>query len=96
MCGGISQYNTKSEDVVGNVINPMQMIYSCQRIEGFVCMPWLTGKRGNFLKDMEGFLRSGKVVPQESFFDGIEEWAVGFQSLFTGKNIGKVVIRTNV
>jgi NADPH-dependent curcumin reductase CurA len=96
VCGGISQYNQSKDAVVGNTFDPMQMVYTCQRIEGFISMPWLSGKRGSFLKDMAGFLRAGHVVPQESFFDGVECWGEGFQALFTGKNVGKVVIRTNV
>lgn len=92
VCGGISQYNKSTME--GNTINPMAMVYTFQRIEGFVCFPWLIGQRGNFLKDMSQFLRETKVIPQETFFEGIENWAEGFQSLFTGKNLGKVVIRT--
>lgn len=95
VCGGISQYNTSKEAVVGNTLDVMQMVYTCQRIEGFLAQPWLTGQRGSFLKDMAAFLRAGQVVPQETFFEGVEQWGLAFQSLFTGKNVGKVVIRTN-
>lgn len=95
MCGGISQYNASKEAVVGNTLDVMKMVYTCQRIEGFVSWPWLTGQRGNFLKDMAAFLRAGQVVPQETFFEGVEQWGLAFQSLFTGKNVGKVVIRTH-
>jgi len=96
VCGGISQYNSKRELVEGNTINPMAMVYTGQRIEGFISWPWLVGAKGNFLKDMARFLREGKVVAQETYFDGVEKWAEGFQSLFTGKNLGKVVIRANL
>ena len=91
VCGGISQYNEAIPQL--NAINPMKMIYSYQRIEGFVCIPWLAGKKGNFLHDMHSFLRSGKVTVQETIFNGIESWVEGFQSLFTGANVGKVVVR---
>ena len=30
---------------------------------------------------------------RETSFDGIEKWPEGFQSLFTGANVGKVVVR---
>jgi NADPH-dependent curcumin reductase CurA len=91
VCGGISQYNEAIPQL--NVINPMKMIYTFQRIEGFMCSPWLSGKKGNFLMDMHSFLRSGKITAQETRFDGIESWVEGFQSLFTGANVGKVVVR---
>jgi NADPH-dependent curcumin reductase CurA len=91
VCGGISQYNESKPAL--NSINPMAMIYSAQRIEGFVCSPWLSGKKGNFVQDMHQYYRQGFVVSQETYFDGIEHWVDGFQSLFTGKNVGKVVVR---
>ena len=91
VCGGISEYNNAS--VVGNVINPMKMIYTAQRIEGFVCMPWLTGKKGDFLNTMHALLQKGDLVVQETETVGIENWALAFQSLFTGANLGKVVVR---
>lgn len=91
VCGGISQYNEANPAL--NSINPMNMVYTFQRIEGFVCSPWLSGKKGNFLQDMHRYFREGYLVSQETYFDGIEHWVDGFQSLFTGKNVGKVVVR---
>ena len=91
VCGAISQYNLSNTP--GNNINIMNMIYSAQRIEGFVCAPWLSGKKGNFLNDMAGWYKEGKIVEQETVTDGIENWPVAFQSLFTGANRGKVVVR---
>lgn len=91
VCGGISQYN--DAQVITNSINPLKMIYTAQRIEGFVCMPWLSGKRGAFLDTMHSLLQSGALVVQETETIGIENWPIAFQSLFTGANLGKVVVR---
>ncbi|CAE7557797.1 P2 [Symbiodinium microadriaticum] len=90
VCGGISHYNEKPDL---NLINPMELIYSFQRIEGFMFIPWLTGKKGNFLGDMQSYLREGKIIPQESYFEGIESWPLAFQALFNGASLGKVVVR---
>ena len=68
------------------------MIYSFQRIEGFVCSPWLTGEQGNFLQDMAKWVKEGKIFVKETHTKGIEQWPVAFQSLFTGTNHGKVVV----
>jgi NADPH-dependent curcumin reductase CurA len=76
-----------------NSIMTTQMLYTFQRIEGFVCMPWLSGAKGDFLNDMHGWLREGKLAVEETVFEGIEEWGAGFQSLFTGGNTGKVVVK---
>ena len=75
-------------------INPMAMIYTAQRIEGFMCMPWLAGMRGNFLKDMHGFLRAGKIIAKETPYEGIEMFGAAFQALFTGSSpCGKVYVK---
>jgi len=91
VCGQIAEYNSREPNLCK--INPMKMIYSAQRIEGFTCGPWITGKKGSFLKDMHGWLTEGKLIRQETVFNGIEAWIDGFQSLFTGANVGKVVVR---
>lgn len=91
VCGQIAEYNKGSPHVCA--FEPMKMIYTCQRIEGFVCHAWLTGKKGNFFSDMAEWLQEGKVKVQETFFEGIDSWPLAFQSLFTGGNTGKVVVR---
>lgn len=91
ICGQIQEYNNKT--VAPTLFNPIKMIYTQQRIEGFVCGDWLYGARGDFLKDMSRWLAEGKIRIEETNFEGIENWPLGFQSLFTGGNTGKVVIR---
>lgn len=90
ICGFIAEYNNGVPNLTK--INPMDMIYTQQRIEGFVCTPWLVGKQGNFLHDMHTWLREGKIKVQETRFEGIENWPIAFQALFTGGNTGKVVV----
>jgi NADPH-dependent curcumin reductase CurA len=65
-----------------------------QRIEGFVCSPWLFGSTSpEFLKDMSAWLREGKLVHTETVFHGLQSWPQAFASLFTGSNSGKVVVK---
>ena len=90
ICGGISAYNNSER--TPQRLFPMDMIYSFQRIEGFMCMPWLSGKKGNFLPEMHSWLREGKIVVEETHFTGIEAWPDAFQALFTGANTGKVTV----
>lgn len=92
VCGGISSYD---EAVVKPLaFNPLQMIYTFQRVEGFVCFPWLAGLRGNFLGDMTKYLHEKKIPHvEETVFQGIESWAEAFRALFVGANTGKVVIK---
>ena len=91
VCGCISGYNDAKSPA--NSINIGDLIYTFQRVEGFVCMPWLSGAQGNFLEDMSTWIQDGRVKTEETFFDGIESWPDAFQSLFTGKKLGKVVVR---
>ena len=42
---------------------------------------------------MHRWMRDGKLVVEETTFEGIESWPEGFQSLFTGRNTGKVVVK---
>lgn len=91
VCGGIAAYNEATEPLVS--ISPLQMIYTAQRIEGFVCGPWLTLQRGNFLETMRAALADGSVVVEETFYDGIDAWIDAFRALFDGSHVGKVVVR---
>ena len=91
VCGTISQYNSADPEKVS--LNPAQMIYTGQRIEGFISSTWLSGKQGDFLGDMHKYLEEGRIKVHETVFEGIESWPIAFQSLFTGANNGKVVVR---
>jgi NADPH-dependent curcumin reductase CurA len=93
VCGSISGYNEAKP--VGNTLNLMQTIYTFQRIEGFMCGPWLQGKEGHFFRDMAAWLKAGQVRNvEETFYDGVEQWPVAFRSLFeANNNKGKVVVR---
>jgi NADPH:quinone reductase len=92
VCGQIAAYHDKEPSKVN--IYPGKMIYTFQRIEGFVCLPWLTGKKGNFFKDMSGWIASGDVLVEETKFFNLESWPAAFRSLFenTASKDGKVVV----
>ena len=75
-------------------MNILDMIYTQQRIEGFLCGDYLKGKKLNFFGDIYDLWKKGDItLPEETFFDGIEKWGDAFESLFTGKKMGKVVVR---
>jgi len=97
VCGCISQYNSGggAGGGLGGDCNQLPlgpMIYPQLRIEGFMCMRWLSGQKGNFLRDMARLLKQGKLEITETNTDGLENWGKAFQSLFTGGNNGKVVV----
>ncbi|CAK9078145.1 NADPH-dependent oxidoreductase 2-alkenal reductase (AtAER) (NADP-dependent alkenal double bond reductase P1) (DBR1) (NADPH-azodicarbonyl/quinone reductase) (NADPH:2-alkenal/one alpha [Durusdinium trenchii] len=90
ICGVISDYN-KSK-MSPNKIYVSNMIYTEQTVQGFHCLPWLQGERGQFLEDMALWLSEGKVQVRETVFDGLDSFGSAFRALFEGGNIGKVVI----
>ena len=92
VCGCISTYNDAIP--IPNNLNIGQLIYTQQMIQGFVCGEYLKGEKLNFLKDMEKYYKEGVLkVPEDTVFHGIENWPVAFETLFTGKKVGKVVVR---
>eukprot|EP01038_Epipyxis_sp_PR26KG_P005200 gene5200-7238_t len=93
ICGAISQYLEKERAKLS--IDVMKLIYLEQKVEGFLASSWLNGTKNNFkwLEEMHAWIGEGKIAIQETYFDGIEQWPVAFQSLFIGKNLGKVVVR---
>jgi NADPH-dependent curcumin reductase CurA len=96
VCGGISLYGGAAAEPTPVKVDPLKMIYAAQRVEGFVCTPWLVGARGEFLKDMHAWLQEGWLKADETVFDGVEAYGEAFASLFNGKHTGKVVIKIPV
>ena len=92
VCGQIAAYSDAAAKQP--VINPGQMIYTFQRVEGFVCMPWLSGQKGAWLSDMGQWYRDGIVKPTETKVHGVECWPAAFNRLFerTERKSGKMVV----
>ena len=58
VCGSISSYNSAKPEYCK--INISNMIYSFQRVEGFVCHPWLTHQKGIFSTIWQSGLKRAK------------------------------------
>ena len=88
VCGMISTYNGGGE----GVRNLFNLIYGRVRMEGFVAsdFPHL---QADFVRDMTGWLKDGRVKYQETILDGFERAPEGLIGLFSGLNNGKMLIR---
>ena len=88
VCGMISTYNGAGE----GVRNLFNLIYGRVRMEGFVAsdFPHL---QADFVRDMTGWLKDGRVKYQETILDGFERAPEGLIGLFSGLNNGKMLIR---
>jgi len=90
ICGMISIYNA-TEPQPGPR-NLALLIGKNIRMEGFIVshhfdlMP-------KFIEDLSGWAREGKVTWKETVFEGIEKAPDAFMGLFTGDNLGKMLVK---
>ena len=88
VCGFISGYNS-GHSSVSNLSN---IIYSRVMLRGFVGTDFLH-LHGQFLGDMAGWLKEGKVKYQETILDGIGNAPSALIGLMEGKNSGKMLVK---
>jgi hypothetical protein len=88
VCGFISGYNSGHSNV-GNLSN---IIYSRVMLRGFVA-PDFMHLWGDFLRDMAGWLKDGKVKYQETVRDGIAAAPAALIGLMAGENSGKMLVK---
>jgi NADPH-dependent curcumin reductase CurA len=91
VCGMISAYNN-----FGAVSEPVttlsNIIYNRVMIRGFVYYEF-ESKRAQFLEDMKGWLRQGRLKYRTTILQGIEQAPAALIGLFTGANTGKMVVQ---
>ncbi|KAI8558282.1 hypothetical protein RHMOL_Rhmol04G0078900 [Rhododendron molle] len=91
LCGMISQYNKVWTEREG-VRNLLNMVGKEVKMQGFLVGSYLD-RFGDFMKEMEAYLKEGKVRSKHKVFSGIESFLESFSSLFSSSNSGKVVIQ---
>jgi NADPH-dependent curcumin reductase CurA len=90
VCGMIAQYNaTELPPGPSNIINviPMRIM-----IKGFIVSDWFN-LMPEFIRDMSGWAKAGKLKWKETIVDGIENAPKAFIGLFHGDNTGKMLVR---
>ena len=70
------------------------MIYNRVTMKGFVAYEFF-GIREQFMADMRRWLAEGKILYRDTILDGIENAPAALAGLFTGRNIGKMLVRLN-
>ncbi|MFC4150207.1 NADP-dependent oxidoreductase [Micromonospora mangrovi] len=90
ICGMIAQYNSTEPPAAPR--NLALVIGKRLTLRGF-----LVGDHGNlrdqFVADMAGWLRDGKLSYDETVIDGIENAPEAFLGLMRGENLGKMLVR---
>ena len=96
ICGQISTYNNSEDDPSKINIYPNYLaktVYRGLSILGFVVSDFFHRNEEEFYKDMPVWLDQGKIQFHETFVDGFENLPRAYEMLFTGENIGKIVVR---
>jgi NADPH-dependent curcumin reductase CurA len=90
LCGAISMYND-TEPAPGPT-NLARTIGLGINMRGFLVRHY-RHMRDDFLRDVGGWLTDGQLTYRETVYEGIESAPDAFIGLFTGANIGKMVVR---
>ena len=89
-CGGISSYNEeKPRPGPSNLFN---ITTKRLTMRGMIVTDSLD-RRGEFEKEVGGYLQSGKLKNKETVVEGLDQAEGAFIGLFTGNNIGKMVVK---
>jgi NADPH-dependent curcumin reductase CurA len=89
-CGGISGYNEeKPRPGPSNLFN---ITTKRLTMKGLIVRDWLD-RQGEFEKEVGAYLQSGKLKNKETVVEGLDQAEGAFIGLFTGNNIGKMVVK---
>lgn len=89
-CGGISSYNeTTPRPGPSNLVT---MTTKRLSMKGLIVRDWMA-RQSEFETEVGGYLKSGKIRNFETVVNGIENAVEGFIGLFTGDNMGKLVVK---
>jgi len=91
VCGMISAYNTPGARSTG-ITTLSNMIYNRITMKGFVVYEF-NDMREQFLSDMTGWIKDGRMKYSETIHNGISEAPEALIGLFTGENIGKMLVK---
>lgn len=90
LCGMISQYNeTGKPEGPPNII---LAVGKSLRLEGFIVSNHFD-LYPQFAKDMAEWIKAGKITWKETVEEGVERAPDAFLKLFTGENLGKMLVK---
>lgn len=90
LCGGISSYNA-TEPVPGPT-NLMNLVVMRGRMEGFIVIDYMH-RAGEAIQELLTWVQSGELKYQVDLQEGFENIPDTLNRLFTGKNIGKQLLK---
>ncbi len=90
VCGMISMYNATSAQP--GPANMALLIGRRLKMQGFIVSDH-PERRDDFLRDVSGWMRDGKLKWEETIHEGIENTPEAFIGLFHGENLGKMLVK---
>lgn len=92
LCGTIEDYNEAPEKRHG-ITNMFKVVTLGVTVKGFVVLDYMTEYHQAFIEDMAKWRGEGKISWQETVFDGIAKAPEAFLGLFSGANLGKMLVK---
>jgi NADPH-dependent curcumin reductase CurA len=89
-CGAISRYNDERPEPGPR--NLFLMVTKRLRLQGFIVSDHFD-RFGDFLAEVGPWVASGKLESRETVLEGIDNVPRAFAGLFTGENVGKMLVR---
>jgi NADPH-dependent curcumin reductase CurA len=90
LCGAISQYNSTTG--FKGPANYMSLLVNHGRMEGFVVFEYAS-RYAEAAREMGGWMAAGKLKSREDIVEGIETFPETLLKLFSGENLGKLMIK---
>jgi len=91
VCGAISHYNDVGGYSKVTDILPL-CVFKELKVEGFLVPRWIE-RWMEGVTAMAGWIMKGDIKARETVVEGFEKMPVAFMGLFTGDNIGKMVVK---
>jgi NADPH-dependent curcumin reductase CurA len=93
VCGLIAQYNATEAPVPKWAASMMRSVLTKRlTIRGFIVSDF-AARHADFLRDMSGWVREGKVKHREFITEGLDSAPEAFMGLLKGANFGKQLVR---
>jgi len=92
LCGGISAYNEVAPPPGPR--NLMKLVIQRARMEGFIIIDY-AARFGEARAKLKSWVDSGELVHQEDVVAGIENAPAALLRLFSGKNLGKQLVKVS-